>query len=153
MCNQYIWWPLENLKTSEWYPELDVFEQRRQDKHDENRDPNIRDFIWICRQGFFKKLLAHRKLGRLDTQFLTQCLPESSRKLMDDKRNLAEHKLDKIAERNAVEAMFKGFLGIGQPGILPELAPHRSQATNLRQVANPFRSSANPAAEHPIGTV
>ena len=122
MCNLYIWWPLENLKSSEWFPEMDVFEQRRQEKDHNSHDPNLIGLIWPCEQQFYGKFLAQRKLTSIETQFLTRDLPKVSKKLWYTRRNLAEHELDKMAQRDAVEEFFNRFLGIGQPGILPELA-------------------------------
>ena len=122
MCNQYIWRPLGNLKSGEWFPEMDAFEQRRQEIEDKNRDPNIRDFIWACQQELFEKFLSLREIGCKEIKFLTQDLPTISRRLMDTRRNLGEHELDKVAQRDAVEEVFRKFLGIGQPGILPQLA-------------------------------
>ena len=122
MCSQYIWRPLGNLKSGEWFPEMDMFEQRRQEMEDKNLDPDIRDFIWTFEQKFCREFLAQRNLASCETQFLTEELPAISRQLMDTRRNIAEHKLDKVAQRDAVEEVFKKFLGIGQPGILPALA-------------------------------
>ena len=122
MCNHYIWRPLENLKSSEWFPEMDDFEQRRQEKDDNSYDPNLIGLIWPCEQQFYEKFLAQRKLRSLEIQFLTCDLPKISKKLWYTRRNLAEHKLDKMAQHDAVEEFFKMFLGIGQRGILPELA-------------------------------
>ena len=101
---------------------MDAFEQRRQEKDDNSHDPNLIGLIWPCEQPFYKKFLAQRKLRSLETQFLTRDLPKISKKLWYTQRNLAEHKLDKVAQRDAVEDVFKVFLGIGQTGILPELA-------------------------------
>ena len=122
MCNRYIWQPLENLKSSEWFPEMDKFERHRQEKDDNSHDPNLIGLIWPCEQQFYKKFLAQRKLRSLEIQFLTCDLPKISKKLWYTRRNLAEHKLDKMMQRDAVEEFFKIFLGIGQRGILPELS-------------------------------
>lgn len=126
MCYEFIWQPLANVESSEWLTEFDEFEERREEiRHRRYQDPNIGDLRWVCKQPFFRKFLTNGKLERSEIQFMTQTLPRRYQHLSRS-RNTSEHNLSRqsspAAANDTIDAAFKAFLGIGQEGILPELA-------------------------------
>ena len=125
MCYEYIWQPLAN---AEWFPELDGFEERKAEIRNRayplSQNPGIGDLLWACRQPFFKKFLKYRQLKRSEIEFLTSTLPACCQRLRKS-RNSFEHDLTGVLSRDAVDVVnheFRTFLGIGEKGVLPELA-------------------------------
>ena len=81
----------------------------------------IRRYIEICEDPVFKNFIAQRQIQKSEIRFLTEDLPAAMRQLADE-RNSAEHVAGTTAAPDTVTPAFRLFLGIGQPGILPELA-------------------------------
>ena len=118
MLSAYIWEP---LSAAEWDPGLDEFEERRKCLHMRDRNPSITDFVWVCRQPFFQKYLDGIDIGEQEIRFLTEYLPARMDALRNA-RNQAQHEVGHIAPREDIERHFRGFIGIGQLGVLPMLA-------------------------------
>lgn len=121
--DKYIWQSLIAVGPDEWFPELEEFEARRDkiSRRPHAFTPGLGDFLWACKRPFFRKFLEQRQIGGPEIQFLTQKLPARCQWLRCG-RNYAEHSVGRPPSRVAVDDGFKSFLGIGQKGVLPELA-------------------------------
>ena len=118
MCDQFIWQPL----MSEGTTSLDILAIEAKVAESTYRsDLGIREYIQICELPSLPRLLAERKLFDSEIQFLTENLPTALRQLADT-RNISEHTMSASVPRDTTASFFNSFLGIGQPGILPELA-------------------------------
>ena len=117
MCHSFIWQMLEN--DDEASKHLITIEHTIVDQG--RSEPNIRDHIRACKQTSFREFLRRSKVGKSDVRFMTEDLPKSMTRLADA-RNDAEHRSSASVYKDTVASFFKSFLGIGQPGILPELA-------------------------------
>ena len=116
MCYEFISKPLGENKESSW--DFLKFEARATDRH-----PSLtaRDYVRLCEQGFFRTFLEQRNLEGKDARFLREDLPSLMRQL-NDLRNPAEHETGSEFPLEEVVACYRRFLGIGQSGVLPELA-------------------------------
>ena len=117
MCHRFIWQLLENdLKTSTNLVDIEhiIIRQGRS-------EPNSRDYIRTCKRHFFKEFLRQMKIDNRDIRFMTKKLPKSMT-CLTDARNTAEHDTGVSMSKDTVASFFNSFLGIGQPGILPQLA-------------------------------
>ena len=83
--------------------------------------PGVNDCIEICEHPEFRKFLAQLRVDHVDRDFLTNQLPVEMRPLRDS-RNRAEHEAGESWHREEVRPIVDKFLGIGQLGILPQLA-------------------------------
>ena len=117
MCHNFIWEMLEN--NDEASKHLIAIEHTIVDHG--RSEPNIRDYIRACKQTSFRRFLCRSKVNKGDIRFMTEDLPKSMTRLTDA-RNDAEHESGVSVSRDRVASFFNRFLGIGQPGILPELA-------------------------------
>ena len=82
---------------------------------------DVNDFIAICELPSLRDVLTERKLRDEEVEFLTQTLPTVLRQL-NTARGGAEHEIGMSATPDSPQSFYRGFLGIGRPGILPELA-------------------------------
>ena len=118
-CHEFVWQPLESNSSGgeEWLEFLKL----KRELEDMGIEPGVPHYIRVCRSRYFETLLKHRKLNGRDTRFLTKGLPYEMRRLVDA-RNSAEHEHRVQWRRSDVAPYFRAFLGIGEPGVLPELA-------------------------------
>ena len=121
MCFQVIWNPIDRVKRGSW----DILEFRKikaelGERHP-SQFPGISEYIRICRGNGYSEFLRSLEIGNDDIRFLTKTLPRKMSQLRSE-RNLAEHGIGTSRPRDAVESFYRGFLGIGQAGVLPELA-------------------------------
>lgn len=117
MCYAFIWHPLmEEEIASEGL--LTDIESRMADER--RQQPDVGDFIRICDRRFFREFLKRRNLDEGEIQFLSEDLPVSMGQLRFD-RNIAEHEMGRSVSGHQIEEFYRKFLGIGRPGILPEL--------------------------------
>ena len=116
MCYEFIWRPLAESKESS----LDFlkFEAKVTDRHS---TLSAREYVRLCKQAFFQDHLRHQDLADKDIQFLRVDLPNLLGQLID-RRNPAEHETGSTTAREVIEDCYRRFLGISQPGVLPELA-------------------------------
>jgi len=82
---------------------------------------NVNDFISICELPSLRDALTERGLSGKEIEFLTQTLPTILRQL-NTARGDAEHVTGTSAASQVVGSFYRGFLGIGRKGVLPELA-------------------------------
>ena len=118
MCERFIFQPLMNEERTKSHIlsiEAKVAEDWRRSSL------GVREYIDICELPSLPDSLAERKLTDSEIKFLTDNLPVALRQLAEA-RNPAEHETGTTVPRALVDSFFRGFLGIGQLGILPELA-------------------------------
>lgn len=118
-CHEFVWLPVES--STEGGVDLLEFLRLKNRLEEQRRNHGIRDYIRVCELRCYKDVLKRRKLYGKDTRFLTEDLPAMMRQLADE-RARAEHDLGRPWRRSEVEPFFRAFLGIGQTGVLPELA-------------------------------
>ena len=119
VCHEFIWQPLESNSRGE--EEWLEFLKLKRELEERGRDPGIRHYTRVCGSRYFEDFLKHRKINGRDIRFLTKDLPFEIRRLADA-RNSAEHDHGLPWRRSDVTPFFRAFLGIGQTGVLPELA-------------------------------
>ena len=118
LCHLVVWQPLSNSKT----PPLEfIREKLKLDERPERSDPNIFNYIRICRARWYRDFLVQQSFDRNDVKFLTKQLPRDMSQLRSE-RNPAEHKIGASAALDSPQSFYRGFLGIGRPGVLPQLA-------------------------------
>ena len=121
ICFQVIWKPLDDAKRGSF----DILGFRKIKAELEERhppqDPSISEYIRICSGDWYSRFLRSLEIGKSDIQFLTKTLPNQMSQLRSE-RNSAEHEIGGLKSRDSVESFYRGFLGIGQAGVLPELA-------------------------------
>ena len=81
----------------------------------------VREYISICELPSLPDSLAERDLADSEIRFIVEKLPTTLRQLTDA-RNDADHEIGTFIPPELVESAYRLFLGIGQPGILPQLA-------------------------------
>ena len=120
MCYRLIWQPLADIKNGS----LEILNFLKRDSEiaeDPRRSqPEVREFIWVCSQPFFLEFIEQQNLSD-DVVFLTEDLPASMNQLANV-RGAAEHDTGDSTTTEVIESAYQVFLGIGRPGILPELA-------------------------------
>ena len=117
ICHRIIWEPLVNNKR----PSLEFLsEKAKLEESRPPRDPSISNYTWICQQKWYCEFLAEQKLDKDDIRFLTKDLPSKLSQLKSE-RNPAEHEIGKSAAPGSPQTFYRGFLGIGQEGVLPQL--------------------------------
>lgn len=121
MCFQVIWKPLTQVKRGS--TEILGFMKVKTELAERHppRDPSISDYIGICGEDWYVKFLGSLDIGEDDIRFLTGTLPNRMDQLRNE-RNSAEHEIGSLKSRDSIESFYHGFLGIGQAGVLPELA-------------------------------
>ena len=117
MCFAFIWHPLmeEEIASGGLLTEI---ESRM--AADRRQQPGVGDFIRICDRRFFSEYLERRNLDEDEIQFMSEDLPVGMRQLRPA-RNSAEHVMGRSVPGQQIEELYRKFLGIGRPGILPEL--------------------------------
>ena len=118
MCYESIWQPLEGSSGGQ---ELLEFVALKTDLQEKQEAPGIRDFIRVCELECWCNFLEQHRLNKDEIRFLTKELPAKMRQLQE-RRNPAEHDVGRLWQRDEVRPYFQAFLGIGQRGVLPELA-------------------------------
>ena len=131
MCFQVIWIPLTNTKRGS--SDLLEFLKIKGVLEETNRDPTIREYVRICRAGWYRNILASQGTGNDDIRFLTETLPTDMSQLQGE-RNLAEHKPGRSTPRAPAETFYKGFLGIERPGTLPKPGTYRTHTEGLESL-------------------
>ena len=117
MCDNFIWKPVMSEGTTS--PDILSIEAKVA-KSRYRSELGVREYIQLCRSCSLRSF-AKRKLSDSEIKFLTEKLPTGLRQLADT-RNVPEHDTGASVSRDTVASFYRGFLGIGQPGILPELA-------------------------------
>ena len=118
ICYRAIWRPLNNTKT----PPLEfIREKLKLDERQGRSDLSISDYIRICRAQWYREFMNRQNLDNDDIKFLTKQLPRDMSRLRIE-RNVAEHKTGMSAAPDGPQSFYRGFLGIGRKGVLPELA-------------------------------
>ena len=118
MCDHFIWQPL----ISEGTTSSDILDiEARVAKSGYRSDLGVREYIDICELKSLPGVLKDRKLPTSEIEFMIQSLPAALKKLAGA-RNTSEHEIGASVPRDTLASFFNGFLGIGQPGILPQLA-------------------------------
>ena len=131
MCYQVVWQPLTDSKA----PPLEFIREKLSLQEQQARsDPGISDYIRICRARWYREFLNTQKLDEDEIRFLTRDLPQDMSQLRSE-RNLAEHKIGESAAPDSPQSFYRGFLGIGRKGVLPQLARigHKLQGQHPRQ--------------------
>ena len=115
--------PLEKL--------LEVQGNKRQDMQEfinlkitldeKKRLPNILDYERICRMQLTSVFLAGKGVPPRERQWFSRELPRSFYHLRRA-RNRAEHESIRNWSREELAGFVADFIGIGRPGILPQLA-------------------------------
>ena len=114
MCERFILQPMANDSPDILSLEAKMAERRR--------SLGVRDYINICELPSLPSLLSEHSLADDEIRFLTEDLPASMRRLLAGARNPAEHETGISMPPALVDSAYRLFLGIGQPGILPQLA-------------------------------
>ena len=117
MCQQFLW---QLMLSNSRGVSLSLLGLLRNESYKDGR-PSISDCIDTCGHSDFVKFLIHRKVDTYDKEFLNKRLPDAMLRLRNN-RNRAEHESGEPWHREEVRPLFNEFLGIGQAGILPELA-------------------------------
>ena len=120
MCHAFIWEP---LRKSEGGLELLEFKKRDAELSEKRFFPTLSNYVWVCRQSFFKSFVQGIGLDEEEQLFLTSDLTNALDSLRG-RRDTAQHDPDPNRRllREDVERLVKRFLGIGQPGVLRRLA-------------------------------
>ena len=118
MCEQFMFQPLMNEERTR--SEILSIEARVA-KDWRRAALGVREYIWICNIQSLPSFLEELQLAEDEIQFVTRRLPTAMRQLTDA-RNPAEHEVGSSAPPKLVNIAYRLYLGIGQPGILPELA-------------------------------
>ncbi len=113
MCERFIFQSLMNDSPDILSIEAKMAERRR--------SLGVRDYINICELPSLPSLLSERSLAEDEIRFLTEYLPSSMRNLTRA-RNPAEHEIGTFIPPALVDSAYRLFLGIGRPGVLPQLA-------------------------------
>lgn len=114
MCEQFVVQPLVNDS-----PYILCIEAKMAEKR---RSLGVRDYINICEHPSMPSLLSERGLSDDESRFMTEDLPSSMRNLTRA-RNPAEHETGtSLIPPALVDSAYRLFLGIGRPGVLPQLA-------------------------------
>ena len=116
MCQHFLWQPLVSNNAGVSPALLDLLKQglKIQER------PGIANCINVCKDPDFADFLKRRKASPQDIQFLTNALP-SAMGWLRQSRNTAEHE-SYSWPRDEVRPYFNKFLGVNEPGVLPQLA-------------------------------
>ncbi len=118
-CLKFIWRPLEDDRTPSGFDFLNI--QAKLAENPQLSSPDMSHYEYdICKRPFFREFLERQGLGNEDIGFLTESLPNSMSQLRKE-RNSAQHDSGYSRTRDDIGSFYRGFLGIGQAGVLPEL--------------------------------
>ena len=129
-CYQVIWEPLADNKrpSSEFLREKAKYEKF----HHPPRYPGIAEYTRICQQKWYREFLTQQKLDGYDINFLTEDLPYKLSQLKSE-RNRAEHEIGRSPAAESPQSFYRGFLGIDQKGVLPQLVRIGRKLRQFRQ--------------------
>ena len=119
MCYRFIWEPVSSVKGGG--QGLLQFVRLKDELDRDEKRPEIGICVQVCRAGYFRDFLNRQSLDKEDIEFLTKKLPSAMSQLQEA-RNFGEHQSTGSWSRDAVGIYYRQFFGIGQRGILPELA-------------------------------
>ena len=85
------------------------------------RSLGVREYIRICRLQCLPISLKELSLQEAEIEFLSRRLP-TALECLTEARNAAEHENDRLVPSEPVNSNYRRFLGIGEPGVLPNLA-------------------------------
>lgn len=119
LCKEAIWDPLDRRAVGREHEDFDQLRAELTAKWP-GYDPALPEFVRICEMKCFYDFLDELGLDERRRDYFLKVLPKSLRALAAFRRH-AVHKRWSIA-RAAVGPHLKRFLGIGEPGVLPELA-------------------------------
>ena len=124
MCFDYIWQPLE-VSVAQG-SNLHEFNRRMADLAQRRRSPSIHDYTWACESIFVQTDLARSKLTPGELEFIRNRLPRAMQQLngvgSPADHNPVGYEPDRSFTPEVLRSFFCEFMGIGQPGILPEFA-------------------------------
>ena len=117
MCERFIFQSLMNEERTK--SQILSIEAKVAERH---RSLSVRQFIEICKLPSLPSLLLERNLAKSEITFMTKDLPTALRQITDA-RNSAEHEIGTSTPTPPalVDSAYRLFLGIGQPGVLPQL--------------------------------
>ena len=124
MCFDFIWRPLEeSVARGNNLPE---FTNRMSGLAKRRRAPSVHDYSWACQSVFCQQNLAHETLSSSEIEFIQNQLPKAMRRL-NHLSGSADHEpegyeIERAFSHDDLRSLFREFLGIGRPGILPQLA-------------------------------
>ena len=124
MCFDFIWQPLEeNVAHGSNLPE---FTNRIAKLAQRRKSPSVHDYSWACRSVFRQTDLARGKLDSIELEFITSRLPSAMTRL-NSVAGPADHEPEgyqpvRSYTDDDLRSFFREFIGIGQPGILPQFA-------------------------------
>lgn len=117
VCHKFIWQPW----VSSGSLTLDHFLLDLQRTRDSVRP---RPSLWVyeraCGSDDYREFLYEQRLDENDIRFLTQDLPTKISQLRSE-RNIAEHERAGQRSQEDVRSFYRGIVGVGQVGVLPEL--------------------------------
>ena len=116
MCERFIFQSLMNEERAK--SQILSIEAKVAERH---RSLSVRQFIEICKLPSLPSLLSERNLAKSEITFMTKDLPTALRQITGA-RNSAEHETGTSAPPALVDLACRLFLGIGRPGVLPQLA-------------------------------
>ena len=116
MCDRFLYQSLmneETLKTSILNIEAEVAKR--------HNSLGVREYIRICKLPKLPDLLSERRLRGSEIRFMTKDLPTRMEQLTNA-RNSGEHEPGITVPRALVDSAYRLFIGIGQAGVLCQLA-------------------------------
>lgn len=116
MCQHFLWQPLTGSNAGVSPALLEIL---KQSLVSQGRIP-ITDCVNLCKDDGFADFLKRQKASPSEIEFLTRALPEAMQWLRLP-RNTSEHE-SYSWPKDEVRPYFNRFFGIGQRGVLPELA-------------------------------
>ena len=123
-CFDFIWQPLENSVAQG--SNLPEFTERMSDLAQKRRSPSVHDYSWACQSVFCDQSFALETLCSSEIEFIKNQLPKAMRRL-NRVSGPADHEpegyeIKRSFSHDDLRPLFREFMGIGQPGILPRLA-------------------------------
>ena len=122
MCYEYIWEPMRRAKGGQ---DLLEFKKLDSDLSQDNRSPNLANYIRVCSQQFFRSFVQGKGLSQSEQEFLVSDAEGALRNALyslQTGRNIAEHEHERLLTRDEIKPLVDLFFGIGQPGVLRRLA-------------------------------
>lgn len=127
MCYEFIRNPITNwfnqYKATSSLETLNADWKRQKDFTDVLKvaSPGMRQYIKICEHSLFSQFLNEHGFSKDTIRLITEDLPSAMRQLTD-RRNIAEHDTGASTPSEVIESVYRLFLGIGRPGVLPKIA-------------------------------
>ena len=128
MCYEYIWEPLRSASGDQ---KLLAFVKKDAELDENNRSPNLADYIWACRQQFFREFVQGKELNQQEQRFLFSNAEGSLRnalRSLQEARNVAEHEHDSLLTRDKVKPIGGPLLWHWAAGSPPPSGGDRPQA-------------------------